>query len=285
MRPAVFVLSCCLVATCAQSAAAQGGRFRGRPEEITNRVGAFFVEATAPAAEDGKPVDLARCDLVQAASGAGQPSVLYLFDGGDDEDVRQQFERAVLGNDEIGIMLRCFHCGSIDLQKAEALQRQFAKQAPLFVTFDPNGKVAETASMPGYKAAAKALEGALQKAAHGAVKPSLAAFAKEYGNLVRDLEQLLSKQKALKERQAKAGADRAKKAELDKDMAALEKEQQKLLDKEKGLVEKAKPVERPANARRLGAPNFGGGRGGRNGGGGGENGGGGAGGGGRNNGG
>lgn len=284
MRPAVFVLSCCLVATCVQSAAAQGGRFRGRPEEITNRVGAFFSEASAPAAEDGKPVDLARCDLVQAASGAGQPSVLYLFDGGDDEDVRQQFERAVLGSDEIGIMLRCFHCGSIDLQKAEALKKQFAKQAPLFVTFDADGKAAETAAMSGYKASAKALEGALQKAAQGAVKPSLAAFAKDYGNLVRDLEQLLSKQKALKERQAKAGADKAKKAEIEKDLAALEKEQQKLLDKERGLFEKVKPVERPASARRLGAPNFGGGRGGRNGGG--ENGGGGGGGsgGGRNNG-
>jgi hypothetical protein len=251
MQPTFAVLSLCLLSALADAAPAQGGRGRGRAEEIQNRVGAFFSDTPAPPAGD-KAADLTMCDLVRAASGYGQPVVLYLFDGGDDKDVREQFERTLFASDELGIQLRCFHCGRIDLAKADALKARYGKQAPLFVVFDKDGKASEPVSMSGYKASATTLGKALVKAAQGAIKPSIEAFAKEYGGLVRDLEQAFAKKKTAQERQAKAGADKQKRAEADKDLEVAEAAVQKLLDKEKALLTKVTLPERPADAQRLG---------------------------------
>ncbi len=241
------------------------GRGRGRAEEIQNRVGAFFTDVKAPAAA-AKVADLAAADLVRAANSKGQLAVLYLVDSADDNDVREQFERTVFGGDEIGIMLRCFHCGRIDLKSDPALATAFGKQAPLFVVFDKDGKPGEV-SMSGYKPATKALETQLSKAAQGVVKPSLAAFAKDYGGFVRDLEQALGKKKNASERLAKAGADKQKRADVEKDMAAAEKDEQKLLEQEQAMLTKVGLPQRSAEAKRLGGrPNWGGGEGGREGG-------------------
>lgn len=232
---------------------AQGGRGgRGRTEEITNRVGAFFTDIAGPATDGDKVADLATCEMVRAATGNGQPTVLYLVDSGDDQDVRDQFERTVFGSDEIGIELRCFHCGRIDLAKSAPLKARFQKQAPLFAVIDKEGKLVETVAMNGYKASAPLLAKALERAGAGTVKPSLEAFAKEYGGLVRDLEQALAKKKLAQERQAKAGADKGKKAEADKDLEAATTAVDKVMDKEKALLAKHRLPERPANAVRLG---------------------------------
>lgn len=233
-----------------------GGRGRGRAEEITNRVGAFFTDVAGPATDGDKVADLATIDLVRAATAAGQLTVLYLVDGSEDQDVREQFERQVFAGDELGLELRCFHCGRIDLQKEPALKARFAKQAPLFVLFDKDGK-ADELSMSGYKASATQLQKALEKAAGGTVKPSLASFAKEYAGLVRDLEQVLARKKAAQEKQAKAGADKGKRAEADKDLKDAEAEERKLLDKEKGLIDHVRLPERGANAQRLGGSRWG----------------------------
>ncbi|MBL8728840.1 MAG: hypothetical protein JNM25_10445 [Planctomycetes bacterium] len=233
------------------SATPAQGRGRQRPDEITNRTGAFFADTQGPATEGDKVADLATCELVRAAASAGQLTVLYLYDSGDDADVRSQFERTLFANDELGIELRCCHCGRIDLRKDKALAAKFGKQAPLFVVFDQHGKDTDVV-MNGYKASASSLQKALEKAAQGAIKPSLAAWAKDYGGFVRDLEQALAKQKLATERQAKAGADKAKRIEADKDVKAADEDVQRVLGKEAALLAKVRLPERPANAERLG---------------------------------
>jgi hypothetical protein len=72
-----------------------------------------------------------------------------------------------------------------------ALEARFGKHAPLFVAFAIDGKAEKEVSMAGYKANPKALEAQLDKAAKGAMKPSLETFAKKYGELVQELEGVL----------------------------------------------------------------------------------------------
>lgn len=249
----------------------RGGRFR-RAEEITNRVGAFFGDIAGPATDGDKVADLATTELVRNATSQNQLTVLYLVDLTDDEDVRGQFERQVFAGDEIGIELHCFHCGRIDLAKEKQLKERYAKKAPLFVVYDQKGKETEV-PMAGYKASATSLQKALEKAANGTIKPSLAAFAKQYGGIVRDLEQVLNQKKTASEKAAKAGDDKQKRAEAEKDIADAEAEQKKLLDQENELLGKMRLPERAANAQRLGGFNWGGGGGGAGAGGGGKNGG------------
>ncbi len=266
-------LSPCLVATFALSlftvdCLAQGGGGRGRwrrAEEITNRVGAFFTDISGPQADGDKVADLDTVDLVRAAKSAKQLTVLYLYDSKDDEDVRSRFEQQVFGSDELGIELRCFHCGRIDLAKEEALAKQYGKKAPLFVVFDEDSKPTEV-SMAGYKASTTSLSKALEKAAGGLMKPPITTFAKQYGDFVRDLEKLLNEKKAAQEKLAKA--DDNKKKVIEKDLARLEAEEKKLLDKEKELLDKVRLPERSDSSKRVGEPRFGrggGGAGGRGG--------------------
>lgn len=241
----------------ATTGAAAQGRGRGRAEEITNRIGAFFVDVKGPLPKDDQAGDLAQTELVRAAAALGQPAVLYLVDASEADTVREQFERTLFGDDELGIMLRCFHCGRVDLRAEPLLAEKFRQKAPLFVAFDKDGKAGEIVAMSGYKPAAKALEQALATAARGTVKPSLAAFAKDYAGLVRDLEQVLARKQTARERSARAGADKAKKSDAEKDLAAIEKEEQKLLDRERELLGKVALPVRPAGARRLGGRGFG----------------------------
>lgn len=249
-----------VAALLALPASAQGGGGRGgrqRPEEIQNRVGAFFTDISGPAVDGDKVAELATTELVRAAVGAEQLSVLYLHNSADEKDVREQFERMLFAGDELGIQLRCFNCGRIDLSKEPALKTKYGDQAPLFVAFDKKGQAGEIVSMNGYKVAANALSKQLEKAAQGTLKPALAAFAKEYGGLVRDLEQALNKKKLARERYAKAGSDKIKRAEMEKDLKLAETEEEKVLAREKEMLEKMRLPARPETAQRLG-----GGRGG-----------------------
>ncbi|MCA8973469.1 MAG: hypothetical protein KDC98_02050 [Planctomycetes bacterium] len=244
-----------------------GGRWR-RPEAITNRVGAFFTDVAGPAVDGDKVADLDTCELVRTAVAAQQLSVLYLVNQGDNEQVRSQFEYQLFDKDEVGIELRYFHCGRIDLAKEEALAARYGKKAPLFVVFDNKGKATEL-SMVGYKASTTSLTKALEKAAGGAVKPPLPTFAKKYGGLVSDLERLLTKKQQAEQDRAKADND-AKRKKVDKELEQLGKEEEKLLETENKMLEEAHLPERGAGAKRLGErPWRGGGRdgGGRDGGG------------------
>jgi uncharacterized membrane protein YgcG len=272
----VLLLSSVLAFAVADATAQRGGG-RERPEEITNRVGVFFTDVKGPMPAGDKAGELANVDMVRAGASAGQPTVLYLLDLGEDTgDVRNQFERTLFAGDDLGILLRCFHCGRIDLKNEPLLGAKYGKQAPLFVVFDKDGKGGEVVSMAGYKASAKALETQLLKASQGLVKPSMPAFVKEYGDVVRELENTLAKKKNAKERYARAGADKAKKAEVDRDLIAIEKDEEKLLEREKDVLGRITLPERSKDAHRLGGRNWGGGeRGGRGGNGGGGNGGGG----------
>src|SRR5262245_12412411 len=138
--PALVVLSAILVLRA--DLAAQGYGRRQRPDEILNRVGAWFSDTAGPVPGDGAAVDLASAEFVKAAVGAGHPSVLFVVNGNDDQDVRDQFERALF-TDEIGINLRAFACGRVDLAKEPTLATKYGKQAPLFVVFDREGKDSE----------------------------------------------------------------------------------------------------------------------------------------------
>lgn len=232
---------------------------RGRPraEEIVNRVGVFFTDTEAPAVDGDKVADLATCPLAHEAAQADQLTVLYLYDGSQDEVARTRFERELFGDDELGIALRCFRCGRIDLAKTPAMLARFGKQAPLFVAIDEDGKTADPVSMAGNKADRGGLRRALDKAAAGALKPPLATFVKDYAKLVGDLEQALRDQQDAEARQGKAGADKAKRSAADHDRATATAAAQKLLDKERELLGKLRLPERPAGAQRLGGWNRG----------------------------
>jgi uncharacterized membrane protein YgcG len=275
----VLLLSSVLAFVVAEVSAQRGGGGRDRPEEITNRVGVFFTDVKGPLPAGDKAGELTAVDMVRAGASAGQPTVLYLLDLGEDTgDVRNQFERTLFAADDLGILLRCFHCGRIDLKNEPLLAAKYGKQAPLFVVFDKDGKGGEVVSMAGYKASAKALETQLLKVSQGLVKPSMPAFVKEYGDVVRELENTLAKKKNAKERYARAGADKAKKAEVDRDLQLLEKDEEKLLEREKDVLGRITLPTRAEGAHRLGGRNWGGGgggggRGGNGGGGGGGNGG------------
>lgn len=266
MRSVSFASAVALCLCLAPEMLAQGGGGRWRrPEEITNRTGAFFTDIAGPTADGDKVADLATLELARTAKSANQMVVLYLVDGGDDQDTREQFESTLFANDELGIELKFFHCAKLDLAKEPALKTKYAKQAPLFVVFDASGKPVEL-SMSGYKPSVSGLTKLLEKQATGTVKPSLAGFAKTYGGIIQDLEQVLSKKKQALQKQAKAGGDQGKRAEADKDVKALEAEEQKILTKEKDLLSKVRLPERDAKAQRVGAPRWGG-RGGAPGGG------------------
>lgn len=256
MRIAIIAATIAVTTMLAVDLAAQrrgGGRANRwrQPEEITNRVGMFFRDVEGPKTDGDKVADLGSLELVRAATSANQLSVLYLVDDGDDERTRQMFEWQLGQNREIGIQLRCFHCGRIDLEKNAALAERYGKKAPLFVVFDADGKATEV-SMAGYKPSATSLKRALEKAASGTIKPSLSTFAKRYADIVEDLGKLLAKKQQEEARLAKAGKDDAKRKKLEKELKKLEAEQQKLLEKEQDFLGKLRLPERPAGARRLG---------------------------------
>lgn len=261
------VVAAAVLLSLTADAFAQGGGGRGRwqrAEEITNRVGAFFADVQGPATEGEKVADLSTVELVRAAKGANQLTVLYLHDSSGDQDVRDKFELALFNNDELGIELSCFHCGRIDVSKDPALAAIYGTKVPMFVVFDADSKATEVA-MTGYKPSVSALTKALEKAASGTIKPSLATYAKQYGGLVRDLEQLLTKKKRASEELTKAGEDKSKRKAAEKEIASLEGEEKKLLEKETEMLTKVRLPERSASAERLGTRGWGGrgGEGGR----------------------
>lgn len=227
----------------AQRRTAGGRRSRNewrRPEEISNRVAVYFTEISGPQTDGEKVADLNTIDLVREASAAEQVSVLYLHDGELEERPVRQFEallfRADGAGDQLGIKLRLFHCGQIDISKDPALKKRYGKKAPLFVAFDKSGKELRPVSMSGLKPNPAALEGLLDRASKGAFKPLLPSFAKKYGKLVLDLEKLLKERSEAQDDQAKAGDDKAKGNKANRELASIAKAEQKLLEKEQEML-------------------------------------------------
>jgi hypothetical protein len=239
----------------ADTAAAQRGG-RRRSEAIQQRVGSWFVDVELPAGEPAAGQDpLAAVALVQDARQSNQLTVLYLFDPTANPEKQRMFEQTVFGNDEVGVSLRCFRCGRMDVTKwpAGKDREQAQKRAPVFVVFDEHGKQAGELAMTGYKAAINPLVQLLGKAASGHVKPTLAAFVEQYRDLVRDLEQIEQKRRAIDEAILRlTSKDDKKRADLEQELKALAAEEQKLFEAEKGLVEKAKVVPRDENGVRMG---------------------------------
>ena len=230
----------------AQRRAAGGRAGRGgrnawrRPEEISNRVAVYFKEIDGPETDGKKVADLNTIELVRAAAAADQVAVLYLHDGELEERPVKAFEamlfRADVKGDELGIKLRLFHCGQIDISKDPALKERYGKKAPLFVAFDKSGKELKPVSMTGLKPNPTALESLLDRASKGAFKPLLPTFAKKYGKLVVDLEKLLKERSEAETDQAKAGNDKAKQNKANRELDAIAKAEQKLLEKEQEML-------------------------------------------------
>ena len=260
MRPIQLFLAVALALLAAETLEAQrrmGGRNRGpwrRPEEITNRVAVYFREVRGPETKDGKVADLGTIPLVREAAAAHQVAVLYLHDGALEDRPVRTFEsalfRADVRGDELGIKLRLFHCGQIDISADPALQGRFGKKAPLFVAFDKSGKELRPVSMTGMKPNPTALESLLDRASRGAFKPALPSFAKKYGKLVQDLEKVLKQRAAAEEAQAEAGGDRAKQNKANKQLEAAGEAEQKLLQEEQELLAEMRFPER--GSKRLG---------------------------------
>ncbi len=241
----------------AQRRAAGGRRSRSewrRPEEISNRVAVYFREVTGPETAGEKAADLNTIDLVRKASAADQVSVLYLHSGELEERPVKTFEallfRADSAGDQLGIKLRLFHCGQLDISKDPALKKRYGKKAPLFVAFDKSGKELQPVSMSGLKPDRAALEGLLDRASKGAFKPLLPSFAKKYGKLVLDLEKLLRERSAAQDDRAKASDDKAKLKKANRELASIAKAEQKLLEKEQEMLADMRFPER--GSKRLG---------------------------------
>ncbi|MAD34618.1 MAG: hypothetical protein CMJ88_12805, partial [Planctomycetes bacterium] len=211
-----------------------------RPDEISNRVAVYFKEVAGPETDGEKVADLNTIELVREAAAADQVSVLYLHDGTLEERPVRAFEallfRSDVKGDELGIKLRLFHCGLIDVSKDPALKQRYGKKTPLFVAFDKSGKELRPVSMSGLKPNPTGLEGLLDRASKGAFKPLLPTFAKKYGKLVVDIEKLLKERSEAESDQAKAGNDKAKQNKARRELEAIAKAEQKLLEKEQEML-------------------------------------------------
>lgn len=240
-----------VAATLAEPLAAQRGR--GRPEAIVERVGCFFTDVQFTAAADADAEHpFANMAAVQEAKGKEQPVLLYLFDPGSEERKLQQYEQTMFNNDELGISLRCFRCLRLDVTKHPELAK-YAARAPVHVVFAADGKLVGEVAHTGNKAQVSTLVKLLERAASGHVKPPLPVFVKAYRDVVRDLEQMEGKRRALQERRNKLETkDAAKRAEIDKEMLELKEAERPVLEREKQLLEQAKALPRDPEAKRLG---------------------------------
>jgi hypothetical protein len=220
-----------------------GGRSRmgRRPAEITNRTAAYFTEVDAPASQGDKVAPFNSIDLVRAAAAANQITVLYLHDSEASRRIVQQFESALFrtdqSGDQLGLKLRMFHCGQIDISKSPAMKTRYEKDVPVFIAFDKTGKELKAVSMSGYKAKASKLEALLDQASSGAYKPSVKTIAKKYGKIIIDLEKALRAKAKAEQDQTKAGNDKSKAKKAAKDIEAATKLEDKALEAEEKLLE------------------------------------------------
>ncbi len=245
MRTSTLLATLCVALFVADNLEAQrrggGGRNGRRPEEITNRTAAYFTEVDAPATQGDKIAPFHSIDLVRAAAAAGQVTVLYLHNSEAERRVVQQFESTLFrpdqSGDQLGLKLRMFHCGQIDISKSPAMKTRYEKDVPMFIAFDKTGKELKVVSMSGYKAKAGKLEALIDQASTGAYKPSIKTITKKYGKIITDLEKALKAKTQAEKDQTKAGNDKAKAKKAEKAIAAATKLEDKALTAEEKLLE------------------------------------------------
>ena len=245
MRTSTLLATLCVALFVADNLEAQrrggGGRTARRPAEITNRIAAYFSEIDAPATQGDKIAPFNSIDLVRAAAAANQVTVLYLHDSEAEKRIVQQFEGALFrtdkSGDELGLKLRMFHCGQIDISKSPAMKTRYEKDVPMFIAFDKTGKELKAVSMSGYKAKASKLEALIDQASTGAYKPSVKTIVKKYVKIVDDLEKALRAKTQAEQAQTKAGNDKSKAKKAEKAIAAATKLEDKALTAEEKLLE------------------------------------------------
>ncbi len=244
MRTSTLLATLCVAIFVADNLEAQRGGGRGRarrPDEITSRTAAYFSEIDAPATQGDKVAPLNSVDLVRAAAAADQVTVLYLHDGEAEKQIVQKFESAMFrtdkSGDELGLKLRMFHCGQIDISKSPAMKARYEKKVPMFVAFDKTGKELKEVSMSGYKAKASTLEALLDQASAGAYKPSVKSIAKKYGKIIDELEEALKDKAKAQQDLTKAGEEKSKTKKAEKALAAATKLEEKMLKAEEKLLE------------------------------------------------
>ena len=212
-----------------------------RPAEISNRTAVYFSEVEAPATNADKVADLNTIDMVRAAAATGQPTLLYLHDSEADKRVVQQFEsqlfRSEPSGDKLGLKLRMFHCGQIDISQDQALKNRYGKKIPLFVAFDKAGKELKQVSMAGYKAKVSALEAQIDQASTGAYKPSVKSIVSKYVKIIADLEAALKAKASAEQDKTKANGDRSKIKKAERAIEAATKLEEKQLKLEEKLLE------------------------------------------------
>lgn len=265
LLPAVFAAD-----LCAQRGGGGLGPAAGRPgqasrtprrsEAVYDRVGAWFVdlriEAAAEPAEAAaggrKPDLLSSLPFVKEAKEAGQRALLYLSDPKTDADKHQAYEQATF-QDEVGIATRWFVCARIDLTAsgAKELAARYGDQAPLFVAFDADGQPRGELSQKGYKASANKLIAYLDKAGGKSGKLTVARFVAQYGELAKELEELERERSELEVKLGKTdGADKEKRAAMQRELDALAAAEQKLVTREAELIQAAQlPPRKPAAVR------------------------------------
>lgn len=243
-RPLCVVASVVLVATLP----AQRGR--GRPEAILERVSCYLADDKVPAPSADGQDRLAGVATVTRSKAKKELSVLYIFDSHADAPKREAFEKIMFGNEELGVAFRVFHVARVDIAGEADLGAKYGSRLPSFLVYDDTGKLAADVAFTGFRAAVGPLMTQLEKVSAGHVKPAIGTFTSRYRSLVRDLEMVETKRKAVQDRQSKITDDK-KRALLDKELADLDAEQKSLEAKEKAMLDLAKLPERDPAAKRF----------------------------------
>ncbi|MFQ5505659.1 MAG: hypothetical protein ACE5F1_12815 [Planctomycetota bacterium] len=242
------------------SAKAQGrGGGRGPSEAILSRMGNYFVNVTLPVEQDGQSTRerLAASPHVTKARDKRQLCLLYLYDRNADPKKHDRFQQVLFANQGVGVALRLFRCGKLDLGLDDGALAAYGKKAPLFIAFDAKGKRTGEVSMRGYKTSSGPLLKLLARAARGHSKLSLPAFSKKYRSFLTQLQVLEGRQRTLTQKRARladmpGSRGESKRAKLTKEEDRLAESEKALFAAEKKLLEQARVPARDPNAQRLG---------------------------------
>lgn len=254
-----------LVLAVAVSAVDVAAQRDGPSEEITSRLGAYFVDVKLPQADTiGGKIALEATTLVEAAVKDKQLAFLYIYDPAQLPEKHAQFEQVIFGHAEINTGLRCFLCGRVNLAENPHAKAEFGEKTPLFIAFNEDGKQVGEVSIANYRAKASPIIG-LQRQAHaGHGKMSLENFVIGYRKFLRDYAIYEGRKSVLEQKrtrlQQKSPVPAAKLKEVENEEKELEVELEKLLVAEKQMLGLANVPTRDPKAVLLPPRNRGGGR-------------------------
>lgn len=254
--PALVVCTSLAEMAPAQRGGGGGRGFRGPSEAILSRSGSFFVDTTLPEPDPaGGRIALAACSFVEAARSKDTLSLLYLYDGGDDEEERAEFERAVFADPDVSVGLKMFLCARVDLAADAAAKAEFGRRAPLLIAFDAGGEPRGEVSLAGYKKQPSQVMKVLERAAARHGKLPLARFVERYRGFLADYQQWEARERLLQDKRRRVEAkdpSPADIAKIEREEEEMRKAEQDLLAAERELLEQANLPVRDGTARRLG---------------------------------